>query len=287
MRKCSFLPKLKKIDFKSKRMRHIAIAIAVVLLFPVRMSVLAPFEIQAKDPFVVTSPMEGVIKEIKVEPNQIIKKEQLLVQLDDIHARNSFKIATKQLDTAKAQLLTVQQGGFYDMQKKSEISKFSSEVKLREAELAYAKSMLEKTMIYSSQDGIAIVDNPNEWKGRPVSTGEKILSVANPNNVEIKIMVSVQDALYLDGHNDVKIFVDNRIFESWSAITASISYKPEATPQHVVSYKLIADFTDIDEDDTLPRIGLRGTAKVYASRVPFIFYLLRKPITYLRQMIAW
>ena len=33
----------------------------------------------------------------------------------------------------------------------------------------------------------------------------------------------------------------------------------------------------------LPRIGLRGTAKIYAAQVTLGYYLLRKPIAYIRR----
>ena len=36
----------------------------------------------------------------------------------------------------------------------------------------------------------------------------------------------------------------------------------------------------------LPRIGLRGTAKVYAEQVSLGYYLLRKPIAFVRRSLG-
>jgi hypothetical protein len=36
----------------------------------------------------------------------------------------------------------------------------------------------------------------------------------------------------------------------------------------------------------LPRIGLRGTAKIYAGRVTLGYYLLRKPLAFVRRSLG-
>lgn len=288
-RKCSFATTLKNLNFnyKNKYFRYAVIAIFFLMLFPVKMSVLAPFEIQAKDPFVVTSPIEGAVDEIKVKPNDYIKKEQLIVKIKDTDLKNSYEIAKRKLDTVKAQLHTLKQASFYDMDKKSQIKELETQVELKEAELNYAKSQLEKTSIYSKDEGIAIINNPNEWTGKPLVTGERIFLIAKENKIEVKIMLAVSDALFLKDKAHVKIFLDNKVFESWDATVNHISYKPELTPENILSYKIIADFNDLKENEDIPQIGLRGTAKIYSDNVTLFFYLFRKPLTTLRQWLAW
>lgn len=286
-RKDSLKTKLKNLKIDNKYLKYGLLAIFLAMFLPIKMSVIAPCEIQAKDPFVVTSPIDGSIDEIKVNSNDKVSKDELLVKIKDVDLINTYEIAKKKLDTVEAELHSMKQAGFYDIDKKSQISRLESEVALKEAELNYSKSLLDKTNIYSQTQGIAIVDNPNEWKGKPVITGEKILLIANPNEVEIKIMLSVKDALFLKENADVKIFLDNKIFETWDAKISEIFYKPQVTPENIVSYKIIADFNDLKQNDEIPKIGLRGTAKIYSQNVTLFFYLFRKPITSLRQLIAW
>ena len=283
----SFSTKLKNMKFNNKYFKYALIAIFLAMFIPIKMSVLAPCEIQAKNPYVVTSPIDGSIDEIKVNSNEHIEKEKLIIKIKDIDLINTYEIAKKKLDTVQAELHSMKQAGFYDADKKSQINRLESEVKLKEAELNYSKSLLQKTDIYSKAQGIVIVDNPNEWKGKPVITGEKILLIANPNEIEIKIMLSVKDALFLEENADVKIFLDNKIIETWGAKISQISYKPQVTPENIVSYKNIANFNDLKENENIPKIGLRGTAKIYSQEVSLFFYLFRKPITTLRQLVAW
>ena len=72
----------------------------------------------------------------------------------------------------------------------------------------------------------------------------------------------------------------------WSSYKGNIirsTYEPELSPEEVLSYKLISSFKG--NRDT-PRIGLRGTAKVYGNRTILFYYLFRKPITFIRQLIG-
>lgn len=287
MRSCNWIQSLKKLSFKSRYFK-IAVAFLIILMFlPVRLSVLAPLEVEAKNPYVVSSPLNGVIEEVKVFPNDKIEKNQLIVQFDDVDFTNNYLVAKRTLDVTNAELFTTKQSSFLDPKQKSQIASLENQVKLKEAELSYAKDQLDKTKIYSKEDGVAIINNPNDWKGRPVTTGERIFLIANPNSIELKIMLPVSDAIFLEENAIVKAFFDNDPINSWSAKVKYISYKPELTEQNILSYRITAEFEDIKENGYIPSIGLRGTAKIYSKNVSLFFYLFRKPITSVRQWIGW
>lgn len=286
-KKCSFSNFLTKLNLKNKYFKYFLIIIILLMFVPVKMSILAPFEIQAKDPLVVTSPMEGAIDEIKIKANDFVEENQLIVKIKDTDLKNSYELAKRKLDTVNAELHTMQQASFYDIEKKSQLKKLETEVELKQTELNYSKEQLDKTNIYAKENGIAIINNPNEWQGKPVVTGEKIFLIAQKDKIEIKIMLAVKDALFLKENASVKIFIDNKIFETWDAKVSHISYQPELTPENILSYKIIADFDDIKQNEEMPKIGLRGIAKIYSEDVSLFFYLFRKPITSLRQLVAW
>ena len=276
-----------KISLKNKYLK-ISIFLLIILMFlPVRLSVLAPLEVEAKNPYVVTSPLNAVIEEVKVFPNDKIEKEQLLVKFDDVDFNNNYLVAKRTLDVANAQLHTVKQSSFFDATQKSQISQLESQVKLKEAELNFAQEQLGKTKIYAKEDGIAIINNPNDWKGKPVTTGERVFLIAKPQSIELKIMLPVSEAIFLEENALIKAFFDNDPTNSWSGKVKYVSYKPELTEQNVLSYKITADFDDIKENGYIPSIGLRGTAKIYSKKVTLFFYLFRKPITAVRQWIGW
>ena len=287
MRNCSWLQSFKNFSFKSRYFKISVVILSILMFLPVRLSVLAPLEVDAKNPYVVTSPLNGVIEEVKVFPNDKIEKNQLIVQFDDVDFTNNYLVAKRTLDVTNAELFTTKQSSFLDPKQKSQIASLENQVKLKEAELSYSKDQLDKTKIYSKEDGLVIINNPNDWKGRPVTTGERIFLIANPNSIELKIMLPVSDAIFLEENAQVKAFFDNDPMNSWSAKVKYISYKPELTEQNILTYKITADFEDIKENGYIPSIGLRGTAKIYSKNVSLFFYLFRKPITTVRQWIGW
>lgn len=287
MRKTGFLDSLKKISFKNKYFKITMILLIILMFLPVRLSVLAPLEVEAKNPYVVTSPINGVIEEVKVYPNQKVEKNELIIKFDDIDFTNNLNVAKRTLDVANAELFTASQSSFFDPKQKSQISQLESQVRLKEAEVNFSQEQLNKTKIFAKEEGIAVINNPNDWKGKPVSTGEKIFLIANPNSIELKIMLPVSDAIFLEENAIVKAFFDNDPTNSWNAKIKYISYKPELTEQNILSYKITADFENINENSYIPSIGLRGTAKIYSKNVTLFFYLFRKPITSVRQWIGW
>jgi hypothetical protein len=61
------------------------------------------------------------------------------------------------------------------------------------------------------------------------------------------------------------------------------SYEATLSPSGLLGYRLKALFAD---GSRVPRIGLRGTAKVYGERVSLFYYLMRRPLAAVRQLLG-
>jgi hypothetical protein len=61
------------------------------------------------------------------------------------------------------------------------------------------------------------------------------------------------------------------------------AYQPVSKGQNQVVYRVTAR---LDEKRPWLRIGLRGTARIAGDQVPLVFYLFRRPLTALRQMLG-
>ena len=66
----------------------------------------------------MTSPIDGSIDEIKVSSNEYIEKDKLIVKIKDVDLINTYEISKKKLDTVQAELHSMKQAGFYDVDKK-------------------------------------------------------------------------------------------------------------------------------------------------------------------------
>ena len=272
-----------KKNFTGKK-RWITISVIILIfLFPVRMTSTAPVEVVAKNPFLITSPFDGVVKKIIANNNDQTKPGDLLVLLEDIDLSNEFNLAKQSLQVAEKELLRTRQSSFTDNEQKSRLAELVAQVDLKRVELKSAERKLKNSKIYSEKKGVVIVDRKSDWQGKPVAVGEKILTIADPNNIEFLIWLPVKDSIVINQDANTSIFLDINPMSSYKGKIIRSTYEPELSPEEVLSYKLISSFKG--NRDT-PRIGLRGTAKVYGNRTILFYYLFRKPITFIRQLIG-
>ena len=85
-------------------------------LFPTRMTALAPMEISAADPFMVTAPYDGVVSRIVVEQGQTVAGGDRLVVFEDIERRNNFALAERTERVASARYQRLARGAINDDQ---------------------------------------------------------------------------------------------------------------------------------------------------------------------------
>lgn len=268
----------------SKRKKLAALAfIGGALVFPVHLSVLAPAEVVPLKPNPVTAPVDGVVAQILVAPNQLVQAGTPLVEIDDTATRNRLLVAEKTLGVARADLARATGKAFADDASKSELQLLDSRVRERTAEAAYLTELLARLKLQAPAGGIALFADAEEWRGKPVQVGERILTVADPSQVALTIYVSPDDAIALDPGAEVKMYLNISPLASHEAIVMQASYETGMSPEGHPSYIVKAVFVG---GAAPPRLGLKGTAKIYAERVPLIYYFLRKPLRTLRHALG-
>ncbi len=259
-----------------------ALAAALLSFVPVRLSALAQAEITPVRPYPITAPVEGVVDSIKVQPNQIVAADEPLVVLNDTTTRNKLAVAVKALDIAKADLQRAINKSFTDDQSKGELNLLDARVREKVAEVAFLSEMLDRYSISAPQGGLAIFADAEEWRGRPVQPGERIMVVADPSMVEVTVYVPPEDAVQLELGSEVSMFLNVDPLSPLKAKIVQTSYETITMPDNSLAYVVKAQLGP----GALPRIGLRGTAKVYAEEVSLGYYLMRKPILFLRKSLG-
>ncbi|MEI6558825.1 MAG: HlyD family efflux transporter periplasmic adaptor subunit [Rhodospirillaceae bacterium] len=261
----------------------VPVALLLALLLPVRQSALAPAEIVAASPVSVAAPIDGVIAHFQIKPNQPVKAGQVLFSFDDTTLKVQAASAERALGVALAELRQSNQGAMVDRKQGEKVSLNEAQVRLRQTELDYANNLLGRITVTAERAGVAVFADENDWIGRPVVTGQRILQIADPARTELNIEVPVRDAIVLTEGAPVDLFLDVDPLSPKPAILTSASYEAEITPAGTLSYRVRAAFP---EDLPPPRIGLQGTAKIYGDRVPLALYLFRRPLASLRQWLG-
>ena len=264
----------------------VGVAIAAAGFLPVPLTVLAPAEVSATSPVVIAAPLDGVLETVMVKPNTMVKKGDLLFRFNSTDLNNRVDIAGQNVQVAEARYLQAQRNSFADPVAKRDLAIALSELKLKAAEYDYTRDLLARTEVRAPQDGLIIFSNKDEWTGRPVSTGERIMRIANPEKVELVISLPVADSIVLEKDAKVRLFMDSAPLYPVDAKVENASYHAKPDIDGVLSYRVVASF-DNAEDNVVPRIGLRGTAQIHGQKVPLAFYIFRKPLSVLRQWIGF
>lgn len=260
------------------------LAVLAIFFIPVHQTALAPAEVIALDAEAMAAPLEGVIKIIHVRPNQAVKKGQPLFSLDETTLRNRLEVAQKSVAVADAELQAATQKAFDSYQSKGELALLGGRANEKRAELAAVRSQLARIDVVAPQDGVAVFGDPDDWLGRPVTTGERIMLLANPGKPAVLLHLPVADAIALESGASIKLFLTVLPLSPMDATVSETSYQAVLSPDGIASYRLRALF---DGPQPQARIGLRGTAKIYGERVLLGYYLLRRPLATLREWTGW
>ncbi|WP_397474301.1 efflux RND transporter periplasmic adaptor subunit [Pusillimonas sp.] len=271
---------------KPARLILLAVLVAAFLI-PIRQTVLAPAEVISLDARVVAAPLDGVIKTVHVRPNQAVKAGDLLFSLDDTTLRNRYEVARESVAVADAELIAASQRVFQDSAGQSEIAMLTGRAHERRAELEAVRSQLSRVNVAADEDGVAVFSDPDDWLGRPVSTGERIMLLADPQDPGMLIHLPVADAMSLEPGAEVKLFLTVRPLEPLSGRLTETSYQATQSPDGIASYRLRAVFDDDEAGQGQARIGLRGTAKLYGESVVLAYYLMRRPLAAAREWTGW
>ena len=261
----------------------LAAGIVLALLFPVRLSVLAPAEVVAHNPAVIRSPMDGVIERVHVRPNQKVAEGDLLFELDRTTLTGKLEVAKKALSTAQAELDQATQQAFFDPKAKGSLAVIRARIEERNAEAAQLEDLMARSQVKAPRAGVAVLDDPAEWQGRPVNVGEKVLAVASPNDVEVEAWLAPADVIALEMGDPVSLFLNAEPLSPVSAKLLYVTYEAIPQPDGTLGHRVRAELA---KGEAGPRLGLKGTARLDGHRVALIYWLARRPLAVVRNFLG-
>ncbi len=269
------------ISGKKKRILVAAIILAL-MLFPFKTSVLAPAEIIASNPVLIRAPIEGIIKDIPVKPNQAVEAGDILVVFDEVALKAQIDVTQNALKVAQAELRQVSQEAMNDPNARLRLSILRGQVEKEKTNLAYYEEVSSRGIITAPEAGTIVFEDVFDWLGRPVSIGERIMLLAQADQTELEIQLPAAEAIPLEDNAQSLFFSNARPDRPVKATVFFHSYRANQNAESEMAYRLKARWDETDGASNL-RIGMRGTAKIYGSRQSFIVYILRKPMTQIRQ----
>jgi len=249
----------------------------------ISLRVAAPCEVAPKNPFIVTAPLNGVIEEVFVTPGQPVGKNARLFAYDKRVASEDLKISRQQVQIIQSMLNRSNMQAFLDPKARSEASLLELKLDQEKTRLELAEQNMAKLEATAETEGLAVIDDPGEWRGRPVSVGEKVLSIVDPGQTKVRIYLPIDDNVPFDADKPVAVFLNAAPEAELHGKLTFVSQNVTVSPHGVPCVLAEADWsTDVKP----PRIGLQGTAVVYGKSVSLAYWLLRKPLALARKTLG-
>jgi multidrug efflux pump subunit AcrA (membrane-fusion protein) len=270
-------------------MAAVVAALAVALwLVPVRQFVVAPAEIVSLDTVAVTASLDGVVGQLVARPNQVVRRGDELFRLDDTTVRNRLKSAQEGLEVARADFLASSHRALLTSAGASggpgsvEVGVLRGRIQERLAEVRYLEEQLQLLVVRAPRDGIAVYGQENDWIGKPVSAGQRVMDLADASQPGVLVWLPVSDAIQMQPGAPVQVVLQADPLRPLTATLEQASYQPARSPDGVAAYRLRA---------TLPpgsqvRLGLRGSARLDGEEVSLGYFLLRRPMSAVRQWLG-
>ncbi len=280
----AFAPRGVAVRMSRRRKAFMLSALGIVLVtsaLPFRLSAIAPAEIVPRNADVVAAPLDGVVARILVDPNTPVDAGTPLVRFVDTELVGALAVAERNVEVAAARTRRARQGASLSEDMRRELAVAEAEWRVAGAERDEAAARLDRALVRAPSAGIAVFSRREDWAGRPVATGERIMRIARPGDLAIAIELGLSDAVVLDGEGEVRFFPDaNPLAPVRGTIVRAGHVAERAAGERLV-------FPVDAEPDAAAlsglRIGLRGSAQIYGRRAPLAFHVLRRPLAWLRQ----
>jgi multidrug resistance efflux pump len=255
------------------------IATAVLALVPVPMTALAPVRVLTREPFVITAPVDGVIDDILIKPNQHVPVGTPLIRFVELQLAAKAENAARELAVADARFKRVSLVALSNLDAKRELAIVEAELALKRSERDFAADQLSRSRVVAPQAGVVLFGDKRDWIGRPVTTGERILELGDPTRVELQLELPVEDAIAMTQGQSVSVFLDSAPLSPVSAEVIRINHEPRVIEGKGLAFVIHARITD----DHVPPLGVRGMAHIRGDKVPLGLFLFRRPISSIRQ----
>jgi multidrug resistance efflux pump len=253
--------------------------LCLACLIPVPMTALAPMRVVTIEPSIIAAPIDGVIDEILVMPNDRIARGTPLLRYVELSLAAKAESAEREMAVAEARFKRTGMVALSSLDAKRDLAIAEAEFQLKRAERDFAVDQLRRSRVISPVDGIALFGDRRDWVGRPVAAGERILELGDASRVELQLELPVEDAIAMSIGQPVSAFLDTAPLTPVSAEVTRINHEPRIIEGRGLAFVIHAKILD----GTRPPLGVRGTAHIRGELVALGLFLFRRPISSFRQ----
>ncbi len=263
--------------------RWLLAGLFALAFLPVPMTLRAPGELVPREPTVVRASIEGTVRRLLVEPNQVVQAGQVLAEFDDQTHASRLQVARQTLATASAEWRQINQQALGDARAKAQLPAVQGKLAQAQTELRFLEQQLQRTSLVAPHAGVVLIDDPGSWAGRTLQAGEPVLRLAEPQDQELEAWLPVGDAVELAEGIPMQLHLVSRPADPVEARLRLYAYEAEQRPDGTLAYRLRGSLTGAASQ----RLGARGTVRISTPPAPLAYVVLRRPLAALRESTGW
>ena len=256
----------------------IAAGLALLMFVPVPYRVACDCEIQPVTRRFVSAPYTGPLERAVVRPGEVVSKDQVLAYMDGRQLRleltgieAEYQAARRRHSSALAQGEVAQ----------SQIAR--SESRKLETQIKSHNDQLSRLEIRSPYDGIVISGDLDKAQGATMEIGQTLFEVAPLDNMLAEVAIPESEIKYVRGSNSVAIKLNAFPYRTFYGEVNTINPSAELINDESV---FVADI-ELNDDESVIRPGMKGTAKVKTSWRPIGWNLFHKAYESVRCWTVW
>ncbi|MEE4357542.1 MAG: HlyD family efflux transporter periplasmic adaptor subunit [Desulfococcaceae bacterium] len=270
---------------RSRVSRLVLLAVLLVFLaLPVTSSVTAPVRVVPDQPHHIFAPMDGILKDLLVRPGQWVEKDEMLFRYDARVLDKRLDEAYRNVAVAKAKYIRLEGAAHRDPDARAEMPVQEMEVQRAETDAEFFAKQRARADVRTARPGVIVLDDPDSLIGAALQTGQAVMSVADPSQTKLRIMVPASDVGFLKKGAQVAVRLDSNPLKSLPAVITRVGFEVKLSEEQIPSVLTEAIWVG-DAPEVRP--GQKGTVKIYGESTFLGWQILRKPLIILRSITGF
>lgn len=234
-----------------------ALIFLCVLFFPANYWITNDASLQSINKYLLVAPQEGYLSIIKARPGDLVKRGDLLAQLND----DALRLERRKLASQMAQSQQEYDNALASANRA--LAAIANEkVDQANIQLRLIEQQLERTQLVAPTDGIIISDDISSSLGAPVKQGQVLFEIAAEQGYLVQLLVDERDIAALQVGQTGHIKLTSLPTELFAFTLKAIT--PISEVRNGRNFFRVE--ANLHSDSTILRPGMTGPGKILAGR---------------------
>jgi len=253
-----------------------------LLIMPVHFPIKVDCTIEPVLRRVVSAQFDGILKESFVQPGDLVKKDELLAQMDDKQLRwkQAELIATRDKAVRQRDLAMADPRMPVATAQMSQLEADGIDLELKL--IAFKQQNLE---LRAPFDGMVLIGDLDRAQGIPVNQGDVLFEIGPVNQMITELMIPSYDISLVEVGDELSLHLASFPGENWQAKIGKIRPQAETVDGKTV---FVAEATlTLQPDGPVLRAGMKGRASVRGDEAPLAWVLTRRLWGFIQTTLFW